>query len=146
MATKGRFQMMVLGADTHKRSHAIAAVNDLTGRVIADLTVRATRRAFEELLVWARGLDDRERVWAIEDCRHVSGALERFLLARGEAVVRVAPKLTAGARSSARELGKSSMPSRSPAPRCAKASTACPSRGWPDRSSRSGCLSITASG
>src|SRR4051812_24242705 len=44
---------------------------------------------------------------AIEDCRHVSGALERFLLARGEAVVRVAPKLTAGARSTAREPGKS---------------------------------------
>ena len=46
-------------------------------------------------------------MWAIEDCRHVSGALERFLLARGEAVVRVAPKLTAGARSAARERGKS---------------------------------------
>src|SRR4051812_42805257 len=44
---------------------------------------------------------------AIEDCRHVSGALERFLLARGEAVVRVAPKLAAGARSTAREPGKS---------------------------------------
>ena len=99
--------MMVLGADTHKRSHTIAAVNDLTGRVIADLTVRATRRAFEELLVWARGLDDPERVWAIEDCRHVSGALERFLLARGERVVRVPPRLMAGARTSARERGKS---------------------------------------
>jgi transposase len=50
---------------------------------------------------------DRERVWAIEDCRHVSGALERFLLKRGEQVVRVAPKLVAGARRSARERGKS---------------------------------------
>jgi transposase len=48
-----------------------------------------------------------ERVWAIEDCRHVSGALERFLLRRGEQVVRVAPKLMAGARRSARERGKS---------------------------------------
>ena len=46
-------------------------------------------------------------MWAIEDCRHVSGALERFLLRRGEQVVRVAPKLSAGARSSARERGKS---------------------------------------
>ena len=46
-------------------------------------------------------------MWALEDCRHVSGALERFLLARGERVVRVAPKLTAGARDSARERGKS---------------------------------------
>ena len=54
-----------------------------------------------------RAASTSERVWAIEDCRHVSGALERFLLARGERVVRVAPKLTAGARSSARERGKS---------------------------------------
>ncbi len=28
-------------------------------------------------LCWARGLDDPDRVWAIEDCRHVSGRLER---------------------------------------------------------------------
>jgi transposase len=46
-------------------------------------------------------------VWAIEDCRHVSGRLERWLLARGERIVRVAPKLMAGARRSARERGKS---------------------------------------
>jgi transposase len=46
-------------------------------------------------------------VWAIEDCRHVSGALERFLLRRGEHVVRIAPKLVVGARSAARERGKS---------------------------------------
>ena len=69
-------------------------------------TVKAKRRSFDDLLIWARGLDS-ERVWAIEDCRHVSGALERFLLRRGEQVVRVAPKLAAGARTAARERGKS---------------------------------------
>ena len=46
-------------------------------------------------------------MWAIEDCRHVSGALERFLIARGERIVRVAPKHMAGARRSSRERGKS---------------------------------------
>ena len=60
------------------------------------------------MLVWARGLGG-ERVWAIEDCRHVSGALERFLLARGERVVRVPPKLMAGARRSSRERGTSDL-------------------------------------
>jgi transposase len=98
--------MIVIGADTHKRTHTLGAVDAASGRVLADQTVRATRRSFGDLLVWARGLD-LERVWAIEDCRHVSGALERFLLARGERVVRVAPKLMAGARKSARERGKS---------------------------------------
>jgi hypothetical protein len=57
-------------------------------------------------LRWARGLDP-ERVGELEDCRHVSGAFERFLVARGERVVRVAPKHMAGARRSARERGKS---------------------------------------
>src|SRR3954466_1689547 len=71
-----------------------------------DRTARAKRRSFDDLLRWARGVGA-ERVWAIEDCRHVSGALERFLLKRGERVVRVPPKLMAGARESTREPGKS---------------------------------------
>jgi len=99
--------MIVLGADTHKVTHTVGAVNEATGRVVADVTVRAKRRSFDDLLAWARGLEDPDRVWAIEDCRHVSGALERFLLARGERVVRVPPKLMAGARKSGRERGKS---------------------------------------
>src|SRR5829696_2150090 len=98
--------MIVIGADTHKTSHTVGAVAEATGRVLADRTVKAKRRSFDDLLRWGRGLGG-ERVWAIEDCRHVSGALERFLLARGERVVRVAPKLMAGARRSARERGKS---------------------------------------
>ncbi len=98
--------MIVIGADTHKRSHTVAAVSEATGRALADVTVSAKRRAFDDLLRWARERDP-VRVWAIEDCRHVSGALERFLLARGERVVRVPPKLMAGARRSARERGKS---------------------------------------
>jgi transposase len=103
---EGTVDMIVLAADTHKVSHTLAAVEEATGRVIDECTVRARRRSFEDVLRWGRGLG-RDRVWAIEDCRHVSGALERFLLARGERVVRVPPKLMAGARKSARERGKS---------------------------------------
>ena len=98
--------MIVIGADTHKRSHTLGALDGATGRVLADRTVKAKRRSFEDLLVWGRGLGA-DRVWAIEDCRHVSGALERFLLRRGERVVRVAPKLMAETRRSGRERGKS---------------------------------------
>jgi transposase len=96
--------MIVIGADTHKRSHTVGAVDAATGRALADRTVKAKRRSFEDLIVWARRLDG-ERVWAIEDCRHVSGALERFLLKRGEQVVRVAPKLAAGARGAVPKSG-----------------------------------------
>src|SRR3954467_10238925 len=98
--------MVVIGADTHKRSHTMAAVEAASGRLLAEQTVPARRRSFDALLTWARGQGS-ERVWAIEDCRHVSGALERFLLAHGEAVVRVAPKLTVRERGIARERGKS---------------------------------------
>jgi transposase len=98
--------MIVIGADTHKRSHTLAAVDGATGRALGDVTVAAAPRSFGELLRWARGVGG-ERVWALEDCRHVSGSLQRFLLARGERVVRVPPKLMAGARESTREAGKS---------------------------------------
>jgi transposase len=67
---------------------------------------RSAPRAFAALLVWARGLEG-ERVWAIEDCRHVSGSFERFLIGRGERVLRVTTRLMADTRRRARDRGKS---------------------------------------
>jgi transposase len=98
--------MIVLGADTHKRSHAIAAIAAATGELLGERTVSVGRRGFGALLVWARGLDG-DRVWALEDCRQVSGSLERFLIGRGERVLRIPTHLSAGARRSARQRGKS---------------------------------------
>src|SRR5918999_3761901 len=98
--------MIVLGADTHKSSHTIAAVDIATGQVVRDKTVAVGARGFGALLTWARALGP-ERVWALEDCRHVSGALERFLIGRGERVVRVATKLVSELRRAGRERGKS---------------------------------------
>ncbi len=69
--------MIVLGADAHKRSHTVAAINAASGRLLGDKTVAVGVRGFAALVIWARALDG-ERVWALEDCRHVSGALERF--------------------------------------------------------------------
>jgi transposase len=98
--------MIVIGTDTHKRTHTCGAVDGLTAAARGELSAPARKEAFGELLRWARTLDP-ERVWAIEDCRHVSGAFERFLIAHGERIVRVAPKHMAGARRSSREPGKS---------------------------------------
>jgi transposase len=98
--------MIVIGTDPHKQSHTAAALDAKTARPLSSLTAKARAEGHERLLAWARNLDD-ERVWAIEDCRHVSGGLERFLLRCGERVVRVSPKLMAGARTSARDFGKS---------------------------------------
>jgi transposase len=98
--------MIVIGADTHKATHTCAAVAAATGQLAGELTASARKPGFMELLAWGRELD-RERIWAIEDCRHVSGALERFLVAAGEQVVRVPPKLMGESRRGERSAGKS---------------------------------------
>lgn len=96
--------MVVLGADLHKRSHTVVAVDD-TGRKLGERTVSATREGHLELRRWASQWS--ERRWALEDGRHLSRRLEAELLRAGEDVVRVPPKLMAGARRSGREPGKS---------------------------------------
>ncbi len=98
--------MIVIGIDPHKQMHSAAAVAEQTGELVGERTVRARRAGHEQLLVWGRGFAG-ERCWALEDCRHVSIALERFLLASGERVVRVPPKLMAAARRCGRQRGKS---------------------------------------
>jgi transposase len=98
--------MIVIGSDPHKRSYTFSAVVAGTGELRSSETVLVTSGGHARMLAWARGLDG-ERVWALEDCRHVSGKLERFLLARGERVVRVPPKLMAGRRRGSRQRGKS---------------------------------------
>ena len=98
--------MIVIGADTHKGSHALAAVDDGTGRVRGQREIKAEEPGHLAAVRWARDLDE-ERVWAIEDCRHVSGRLEQALLAAGERVVRVAPHRMGASRRGERERGKS---------------------------------------
>src|SRR5512133_1382887 len=98
--------MIVLGADMHKRSHTLAAVAAGTGELLGDETIQVGDRGFAAALDWAGGLGA-ARVWALEDCRHFSGSFERFLVARGERVVRVATRLLAGERRGGRDRGKS---------------------------------------
>lgn len=98
--------MIVIGADTHKSTHTCGAISAASGQLAGELTAPAREPGFRELLAWGRGLDA-ERIWAIEDCRHVSGSFERFLVASGERVVRVPPKLMGESRRGERTAGKS---------------------------------------
>jgi transposase len=88
--------MIVIGVDPHKQTHTAAAVDRQTGELLGELTVRTGEEGHARLLEWARALGG-ERCFALEDCRQVSCRLERFLIGRGERVVRVPPKLMAGA-------------------------------------------------
>ncbi len=97
--------MVTIGVDPHKQTHTAAAADPL-GVEVAHLTAPARPAGNGKLLEWARALEG-ERVWVIEDVGNVSGSLERFLIDRGETVVRLAPRLMAGARRGARTRGKS---------------------------------------
>ena len=98
--------MIVIGADTHKRNHTLVAVDGQTAAVRGQLAIAANDAGSLEALRFAAELDE-ERVWAIEDCRHVSARLERALLAAGERVIRVAAGMTGQTRKVSREAGKS---------------------------------------
>jgi transposase len=97
--------MVVIGIDAHKRSHT-AVIIDGNGRQLTTKTCGSTSTDHLALLRWAakHGAD---RVWAIEDCRNMTRRLEQDLLAAGERIIRVPPKLMAHARDAARTYGKS---------------------------------------
>jgi transposase len=100
--------VITIGIDSHKRTHTGAAVKGATGELLATVTVSADADGHERLRDWARGLAGEEAArFVLEDCRHVSGRLERALIARGECVVRVPPKLMGKARRGMRQSGKS---------------------------------------
>lgn len=99
--------VVAIGADVHKHSHTFVAV-DPAGKQIGQITVKATTRGHEKAYRWAcRSFIDQDRTWGLEDCRHLTGLLERDLLAHGEPVVRVVTKLMARERGLARTWGKS---------------------------------------
>lgn len=97
--------MLVVGIDPHKHSHTAVAVN-YNGQQLAQITVGTTVPELIRLLDWGRQLGESPR-WAVEDCRHVAGALLRALIAAGQSVVLIPPKLMAGSRTSGRSPGKS---------------------------------------
>jgi transposase len=59
--------MIVIGVDVHKHSLTAVAVDE-RGRLLAERTLQS---AEDGLLAWASELDS-ERLWAVEDCRHVT--------------------------------------------------------------------------
>src|SRR5215203_4969554 len=98
--------VVVVGIDVHKGTHTAVAVDE-AGRQLAQRMVRATSAGHQQLVRWAatvRGQVVQQagpavRVeFAVEDCRHLTVGLERDLLAAGEVVVRVPPKLMAQTR------------------------------------------------
>jgi transposase len=95
-------QMIVIGLDVHKQSVTAVAVDE-AGRPLAEKVISV---GSDQLLGWAAAFES-ERLWAVEDCRQLTGWLERQLLSAGEELVRVPPKLTVPERRAGRTRGKS---------------------------------------
>jgi transposase len=98
--------MIVIGVDAHKRTHTLVALDAVTGASRGQTTIQASDDGALNALRFAAGLDG-DRVWAVEDCRHVTARLERALLGAGERVIRVPPGLTGESRKATRTPGKS---------------------------------------
>src|SRR3954452_11981992 len=79
----------VIGVDTHRDSHAAAAVAARTGAVDATTTIPADAFGYKRLLRFARKHAPGRRVWAIESSGSFGSGLTSFLLAHGEWVVEV---------------------------------------------------------
>jgi transposase len=84
----------------------LVAVDGETGKARGQLQIPASDAGSLDALRFAAGVD-LDRVWAIEDCRHVSARLERALIAAGERVIRVPALMTGQARKVSRQAGKS---------------------------------------
>lgn len=96
--------MVMIGTDSHKRTHTLVAVDDV-GRRLGERTLRANTDGHLQRLAWAAQFAD--VIFALEDCRHLTRRLEGDLLRAGQRVVRVPTRLMAGARRGARTPGKS---------------------------------------
>jgi hypothetical protein len=72
--------VITIGIDPHKDTHTAAAVEDTTGQLLGELTVPGTEEGHHRLLAWADEFAPAEAKprFALEDCRHVNGRLERF--------------------------------------------------------------------
>ena len=86
---------VMIGVDPHKGSHTAVAISG-SEELLGQLRVRASAAQASKLLEWAAEWP--ERTWAVEGAGGLCHLLAQQLLAAGEQVVDVQPKLGARVR------------------------------------------------
>src|SRR5262245_12090092 len=86
---------VMIGVDPHKGSHTAVAIG-LSEERLGELQVPACPAQAEQLLAWAAAWP--ERAWAVEGAAGLGHLLAQQLVAAGERVGDVPPKLAAGVR------------------------------------------------
>jgi transposase len=79
---------LVIGVDTHRDTHALAALSAVSGRVLVEASVAADPAGYRQALAAMAGHGGR-RVWAIEGTGSYGAGLTRHLQAAGERVLEV---------------------------------------------------------
>jgi transposase len=94
--TEGDHQVTVMiGIDPHKASHTASAI-DAAEIALGEVRVRANDSQLERLLGWAQQWP--QRTWAVENSGGLGYLLAQQLLAAGQTVLDVPPKLAARVR------------------------------------------------
>lgn len=88
--------VITIGIDPHKRTHAATALEDATHRPVANLQIDSTLAGYRSLLRWAGRFPQRR--WAVENARGLGRHLAQWLVARGEIVVDVPSTATSRVR------------------------------------------------
>ena len=86
---------VMIGVDPHKGSHTAVAIDE-TETVLGELRVRSSADQVERLLSWADQWPG--RIWAVEGAGGLGYLLAQQLVAAGEIVLDVQPKLGARVR------------------------------------------------
>src|SRR6266851_1235953 len=87
--------VVMIGVDPHKGSHAAVAIGSGEER-LGQLRVRASASQAQRLVKWAAAWP--ERTWAVEGAGGLGHLLAQQLVAAGEQVMDVQPKLGARVR------------------------------------------------
>lgn len=103
-------QPLVAGVDCHAESHTVVVVDGL-GRTVGELVVRSELAAFadarEQIEQWAGAREAGAVVWGLESTGSYGRGFAEFLVASGDVVYEVPPRLGHAERKRARRLGKS---------------------------------------
>jgi transposase len=94
-AKEARSVEVLIGVDPHKATNVVAAIDE-QGELVGQQTFPANRKGLRALQRWAKRFP--ERRWAVEGAGGIGRPLAQKLLAAGERVVEVPPKLSSRVR------------------------------------------------
>jgi len=80
---------VVIGADTHRDTNALAAVRSFNGALIASTTISTDDNGYRAAILFADTHAAGSRAWALEGTGSYGAGLARFLSARGERVIEI---------------------------------------------------------